>query len=198
MRERTLLEKALVEKEILKENEPQKEQKLDEQKSKSEIPAIKLARLRQMYKSEKDDEPLAESKVVSVVEKPNYDQLEVLTESERKKIFKIEKKQTSSLKPNRLKYYIVGILIAIFGIWGIVNIATIDNVSSQIAEVSTQYQMNLATYLRNLQALDATNSENMKNLFETIPEEGGSVTQIQEKSNWFDRFCNFIEGLFGG
>ena len=26
----------------------------------------------------------------------------------------------------------------------------------------------------------------------------GKIIEIIEKSNWFDRFCNFIAGLFGG
>ena len=79
------------------------------------------------------------------------------------------------------------------------NVATIDNVSSQISQVSSEYyNMNLPNYLLKLTQLDATSTENMENLFETIPEDIVSPTQVDEQSNWFDRFCNFLGGLFGG
>ncbi len=79
-----------------------------------------------------------------------------------------------------------------------VNVATIDNISGQIAQVSSQYELNLANYLKNLWTLDATNADNMENLFETIPDSELPPTKVDEQSNWFDRFCNFLGGLFGG
>ena len=138
-----------------------------------------------------------------VIEKPNYDFIETLTEDQRKKIFKIERNNEESqqeVKPkkNRFKMIMLSILFAIFGVWGIVNITTLDSLSGQIAEVTTQYNMNLVSYLNNLHNLDATNAENMENLFETIPVESQKPNTIEEQSNWFDRFCNFIAGLFGG
>lgn len=204
MREKTLLEKALETPQVLQEqekvvisDEPATIVK-QEKYSPEKLPAVELAKLREKYKSEDEEVVKEESKIVSVIEKPSYDEIEELSQEERKKIFKINIGQETSQKPKRFKLMIVSLLIAIFGIWGIINVATIDSVSSQIVEVSTQYELNLANYLKNLYMLDATNSENMENLFETIPEEGGKVTQIEGKSNWFDRFCNFLSGLFGG
>lgn len=142
-----------------------------------------------------------ESKVAQVIEKPNYDYMEILSEKQRTKIYSIKKEKNlpqSKPKKSKFKLAIVSILFAIFGAWGIVNIAMIDNVASQVAEVSSQYELNLFNYLKNLYTLDATNSENMKNLFETIPEEENAPNSLEEKSNWFDRICNFLEGLFGG
>lgn len=137
----------------------------------------------------------------SVIETPNYDLIETLSDEQRQKIFKIEENREESAskpKPNRFKAIIFSILFAIFGIWGIVNIATLDNLSSSISDITTEYNMNLISYLNNLHNLDATNSENMENLFETIPKDQLPPNTIGEQSNWFDRFCNFIAGLFGG
>lgn len=139
----------------------------------------------------------------SIIEKPNYDFIEELSEEQRAKVFKIEKgAELADSKPkshrNLFKTIIFSVLFAIFGIWGIVNVSTIDTVGSQIAEVTTEYNTNLIKYLNNLHNLDATNSNNMENLFETIPNEEGSPNTIETQSNLFDRICDFIAGLFGG
>ena len=208
MKDKTLLE------EIKKENTAEIEKKFAEIKeesqkeankenvrafSSSSFPAIELERLRQKYKKEEDEEVnKIESKVGSVIETPNYDNLETLSESERKKIFVVTK-DAPKKKVNRVKVFIISILFAIFSVWGIINISLIDNVSNQISELSTTYyDVNLPSYLRNLTMLDATNSENMENLFETIPDESNPPTKIEESSNWFDRFCDFLRGLIGG
>ncbi len=144
---------------------------------------------------------IASAKSSSVIESPNYDFIETLSPEQRQKIFKEEEvKEDVSVKakPNRFKLIIFSILFAIFGVWGIINIATLDNLSSQISNLSYEYDMNLIRYLNNLYQIDITNSDNMQNLFETIPKEDLPATSMGEQSNWFDRFCNFISGLFGG
>ena len=136
-----------------------------------------------------------------VIEKPNYDMLETLSDENRVKIFgdgKEEEKEKAKPKKNVFKWVMLSIMFGLFGVWGIVNVAQINSVSHEITEVSTKYSVNYLSYLNNLHNLDATNSNNMENLFETINEEGSGVTNITEQSNWFDRFCNFIGCLFGG
>ncbi len=212
MREKTLLEKAIEEKkaesEVVTEkvkSEPVVEKQVKEVETKkvfssATFPAIELEKLRRKYQSEEDEEldKIEVSKFSQVVEKPNYDTMQTLTEVERKKIFKVEGgEEANKPKQNKFKIFIISLLIALFGVWGIINLATIDNVSSQISNLTTQYELNLANYLKNLYTLDATNSENMNNLFETIPEEETLPNVIKDKSNGFDRFCNFISGLFG-
>lgn len=221
MSEKTLLKE--IEKEQQKEiekklisikKESEKERQIYNQKenrkeifSSASFPKEEVEKLRQKYKIEEkqveQEINKIESKVSQVIEKPNYDYMETLSEKQRTKIFSIDKqdeKVSPEVKPKRSKFKmtILSILFSIFGIWGIVNIASIDNVASQIAQVSAQYEINLATYLKNLYTLDATNSENMKNLFEIIPEEQNAPNTLAVKSNWFDRICNFFEGLFGG
>ncbi len=147
-------------------------------------------------------EPKSSADNSLIIETPNYDMIETLSPEQRKKIFKIEENVKSEseakAKPNRFKIIMFSILFAIFGIWGIVNIATLDNISSSLSEITAEYNMNLASYLNNLHTLDGTSAENMENLFETIPKDDFPPNSIGEQSNWFDRFCNFISGLFGG
>lgn len=147
-------------------------------------------------------EPKSSADNSLIIETPNYDMIETLSPEQRKKIFKIEENVKSGseakAKPNRFKIIMFSILFAIFGIWGIVNIATLDNISSSLSEITAEYNMNLASYLNNLHTLDGTSAENMENLFETIPKDDFPPNSIGEQSNWFDRFCNFISGLFGG
>lgn len=145
--------------------------------------------------------PQVASENSQIIEKPNYDFVETLSDTQREKIFKVEKQEEvkPQTKPKRLKVAIISILFAIFGVWGLVNVAQIDNLGSQITQVAKEYyEINLPKYLKNLTTLDATNSSNMENLFQTIPDEDTSPSEILKKSNWFDRFCNFIAGLFGG
>ena len=137
----------------------------------------------------------------TIIERPNYDFIEELSSEQRDKIFKIEKQETKSEtkpKTNKLRNIVLALLFLIFGVWGIINIATLDSLGSQISDISTEYDMNLISYLNNLHNLDATNSENMENLFQTIPKDEVPPNSIGQQSNWFDRFCNFIAGLFGG
>lgn len=137
----------------------------------------------------------------STIFTPNYDMMESLSEQQHEKIFGQQEEISLSQKRKRKLSYksiIFALLFAIFGIWGVVNISTMEHLGSQIEVASESYNINLANYLKNLTALDTTNQENMENLFEVIPSQTLPPTSIGETSNWFDRFCNFLTGLFGG
>lgn len=137
----------------------------------------------------------------STIFTPNYDMMESLSEQQHEKIFGQQEEISFSQKRKRKLSYksiIFALLFAIFGIWGVVNISTMEHLGSQIEVASESYNINLANYLKNLTALDTTNQENMENLFEVIPSQTLPPTSIGETSNWFDRFCNFLTGLFGG
>lgn len=219
MREKTLLQeiekqqKTVIEEKLISikeenEKERKQEQSLQDNRknlfSASAFPQVEVEKLRQKFKDDRTQENSEinkiESKVSSVIEKPNYDYIAELSESQRKKVYVISHEEAVQPKKrvSKLTAIVISLLFAIFGVWGIVNIATIDNLAGQITEVSTEYELNLINYLKNLYSLDATNSENMENLFETIPDESLPPEQIAKQSNWFDRFCNFIAGLFGG
>lgn len=137
----------------------------------------------------------------SIVEKPNYDFIEALPEEAESKIFKIEREKKDKSKANgrKLRMIVFASLMAIFTIWGVVNVARIDVMQQSLNVLSNEYyNINLPNYLKNLAQLDAVNESNMDNLFETIPEESVPPATIEKKSNWFDRVCEFLVGLFGG
>lgn len=143
------------------------------------------------------------NKPSSVIEKPNYDFIKPLSAEEEEKIFKIEKIEKSAKKSKfnskRLRLTLFSLLMAVFTIWGIVNVARIDTLQASYNALYQQYyDINLPNYLKNLGQLDAVNQNNMDNLFETIPEESVPPTSIDKKTNWFDRICEFLVGLFGG
>lgn len=195
-----VVEKKLEEQRKLYQDEVQEKQPQDMRLFSSKTYPATLPKF--VSQSEKQiEKETKKSEASSVIEKPNYDMIEELSEEEREKVYVIEKEEVkpqTSKKPSLFKKIVVGILFGIFGIWGIVNLTQIDLISSQVAEVSSEYNMNLVTYLNNLRNLDATNSENMQNLFDTIPDQEIKASGIEKQSNWFDRFCNFLGGLFGG
>ena len=141
-------------------------------------------------------EPIQEVQAIdnsSVIETPNYDFIEPLNEQQQEKIFKIEKekkekKQASPLL-KKLKIIVFSLLFAVLGSWTIYNAVELSN-------VVTEYNLKLDQYLTKLGSLDSASGLN--DLFPTYPEEEQDATSIGKKSNWFDRLCNFIAGIFGG
>lgn len=205
MSEKTLLAEIEKDQEKIVEEKIKSIKKVEEKekptKKENRKPLFSASSYPNIEEREKEEQQVnkIESKVAQVIEKPNYDYMETLSEKQRKKIFVVKKDKSLKVhKKSKLKLAICSILFAIFGVWGVVNITTISSVSSQISEVSTSYELNLFNYLKNLISLDATNSENMKNLFETIPEDQNLPTEIEKESNWYDRITNFLGGLFGG
>ena len=214
MSEKTLLveiekeQKEMVEKKFAlekeKRQEKEKEEALKQGKqinifSSASFPNIK-PEIIQEKKEEEQEIAKIESKVSSVIEKPNYDLMEELSQTQREKIFKIEKTEEAKpkVKPSKIKWIVLSVLLAIFGVWGVVNIAKLNNLSPQLSQIESVYKLNLAKYAKNLAALDATSAENMENLLPTIADQKHDASDIISQSNWFDRFCNFIGGLFGG
>ena len=129
----------------------------------------------------------------SVIETPNYDLIEPLSEEQEEKIFKVEKqpqvKKRSSPLLKKIKIGIFVLLVGVLGSWTIYNAVELGN-------LVTEYNLKLDQYLLKLGTLDS--ASNMNDLFPTYPEGGGLPAGIDKKSNWFDRFCNFIAGIFGG
>lgn len=129
----------------------------------------------------------------SVIETPNYDLIEPLTEEQEEKIFKVERqsqaKKKSSPLLKKIKIGIFVLLVGVLGSWTIYNAVELSN-------IVTEYNLKLDQYLLKLGTLDS--ASNMNDLFPTYPEGDGVPAGIDKKSNWFDRFCNFIAGIFGG
>lgn len=130
----------------------------------------------------------------NIIEKPNYDLIE-----ENKKIVKLGRRKEEKEKPVKKKRNWFLALAIAFGIGAticVTNAVLIDNMQSAIVSLDETYELNLAKYLKNLAKLDTT-KESME-IIPTYPEDFVDAGETGKKSNWFDRVCNFIGGIFGG
>lgn len=129
----------------------------------------------------------------SVIEKPNYDFLQ-----EPKRTIILSKK--SEQKKKKISKKTAGIVLACALAGSSVICATnavlIDQMSSSFVQIDETYKFNLAKYLKNINNLDATKKS--MDFLETYPDDLLNAGDLGEKSNWFDRLCNFLGGLFGG
>lgn len=152
--------------------------------------------------NEIDQKEETEPKSSIIIEKPNYDFIEPLSEAESQKIFKISRKEKSQQKNKsfgkKLRIALFSIILGTCGVWGITNTILINKYQAELNFVTQEYIVNLPKYLQNLANLDAVNKNNMENLFPLIPEEEVKPTTIVKQTNWFDRICEFLVGLFGG
>lgn len=205
MEERMLLEKEKI-------VEPEKEvaldkpiQKQEQARSKREIKnafSSKTFPVLETAEPEVEKKPQVEpqqEQSSSVIEKPNYDFIEELSPEEEKKVYKIERgeeKPKSQTFRKRLRLTLFSLVSMVCLVWGIVNVIEITNLQGQINMATQEYQLNLGNYLAKLGTLDTASSYN--ELFETTPEELLPPSSVAKSSNWFDRICNFIAGLFGG
>ena len=144
------------------------------------------------FEKQKQEEIVAKENS-SVIEKPNYDFIEPLSQEQEEKIFVVEKQKEPKKKFSpvlkKIKIAIFILLVGVLGSWTIYNAVELSN-------VVTEYNLKLDQYLLKLGTLDSASS--MNDLFPTYPEEKNPASGIEKESNWFDRFCNFIGGIFGG
>ena len=132
------------------------------------------------------------------VEKPNFDTLPSLSEEKRKKIFKVEREKVSEKKHSnkRLKILIVSIIFMLLSAFTITTGVEIAKANAQLQVAQSEYSANLLQLMQKIYSTETGNRS--LSLFETFPEEDLTATSIYETSNWFDRFCKFLTGLFGG
>ena len=139
--------------------------------------------------------PLKEEKAV---EKPNFDKIEELPPEKRKKIFKVEKQYEKEKQhsTSKLKLAIVSICLVLISAFCITTGVEIAKASQSLQAAQSEYSANL---LKLTQKIYSTETGNRSlSLFETYPEEDLTASSIYETSNWFDRLCKFLTGLFGG
>ncbi len=128
----------------------------------------------------------------NVIEKPNYDLLE-----ENKKIVKLKSKAQTKKKTNKkLASIAIACALGITAGIAVINCVIIENMSSNYLQIDETYKLNLSKYLKNINNLDQ--AQNGMEIIETYPEEMMDAGDVGKESNWFDRLCNFIGGIFGG
>ena len=172
------------------------EEKLREEKAKREREALLEAELAEMQQEEKQDlqEEEKSAKSTNVIEKPNYDLIE-----ENKKVVKLRRRTASNQKKTRKKKTAGLVLACALGASAIVcvtNTIILDQMNFHFVQLEDSYKLNLQKYLQDISNLDAT-KKGME-VIETYPEDLLEAGDVGEKSNWFDKICDFFGGLFGG
>lgn len=129
----------------------------------------------------------------NIIEKPNYDFLQ-----ESDKVVKLSKREKGKKKPVKKRLSLVlAIALGFSAIFCLANVIAIDHMSSNLAQLEYElYEVNLPKYLKDIADLDTT-KKGME-FIETYPDQEFDAGESGQKSNWFDKFCNFISGLFGG
>ncbi len=130
---------------------------------------------------------------LTIIEKPNYDFLQ-----EPKRKIKLSKKECHKTKrlSSKAAAAVLAVTLAGSGVICACNALLIDQMSASYIQIDETYKMNLAKYLKDINNLDATKKS--MEFLETYPDDVLDAGDIGEKSNWFDRLCNFLGGLFGG
>lgn len=162
----------------------------EEKRQAEEFKVEKEELIKEQFKPQ--EEVKAEQASQKIIEKPNYDLIE-----ENKKIVKLHSKKKEKKKVSKKTAGIVmSCALAAGAIICVTNAVLIDNMNANYIQIDETYNMNLASYLRQIYNLDS--AQNSMELVETYPEEMLDAGDFGEQSNWFDRLCNFINGLFGG
>ncbi len=173
---------------LLLEKETKVEKKIEEKHKKINLASIS---------SQVEREPAPTKNIV--IETPNYDLIPSLPPEKEKRVLKLER-QVEEAKPKKknkfLRKAIFASIIAI--VVGLGVFTTVDLVGSASAYQAAQstYSVNLANLLKNIASVDSGNKT--AELIETFPSELLRPDELKKESNWFDRICNFLSGLFGG
>lgn len=131
-------------------------------------------------------------------EKPNFDKIEELSPQTREKIFKVEKEKVEGKKKSskKLKLVLLSVCFAVLMAFSITTGVQIAKANQTLQAAQSEYSANLLSVLQKIYSTETGNRS--LSLFDTFPEEDLTATSVYETSNWFDRFCKFLTGLFGG
>lgn len=175
---------------------------LEKETEKKEVKVkLKTEKAKEVEKKDKELTEKLFSTPVSeeIVEKPNFDKIEELPPEQRKKVFKVstKKEEKKKFKLNKkLKMAIIGIAFCILSAFCITTTVEIVKVNAQLEQVQSEYDASLSSLIQKIYSTETGNRS--LNLFETFPEEDLGASSFYESSNWFDRVCNFLTGMFGG
>lgn len=144
----------------------------------------------QITQEERVNDATENANGTTVIEKPNYDLLE-------SKVIKLKKNTPQKKKRSKkLAGLILACALGGAAIICVTNCVILDQMNSNFLQIEDNYNLKLGKYLRDINNLDAT-KQSME-MIETYPEDLLDAGDLGQKSNWFDRLCNFIGGLFGG
>lgn len=169
--------------------------KQEEDKRVADFESKKDELIAQQYTQFENEEEVLEEiqqPVQNIIEKPNYDLIE-----ENKKVIKLKQKSVTKKKPRKkLASIAIACALGAGAIIAVTNCVIIDNMNASYIQIDETYKLNLSKYLKNINKIDQ--AQQGMEFIETYPEELLDAGDTGKKSNWFDRICNFIAGLFGG
>lgn len=175
--------------------------------------SVKIPEKETMAQSKSITEPKVEAKTELEIEK----ELEPLSFIQRKTELnkesinekKKEAQSNNKLKPRiglkaRLKiifFGFLGILTCLSG-WAIYNSIEIETLRAQMEAANKTYAINVANYINNLSKSDDLTTDSLFNLQELsdagiLPIQPNVEEHVEYsiKSNWFDRFCNWLSKI---
>ena len=147
-----------------------------------------------------------ESNLISLsVEKYNEEEIKENSEENIETDSENKNKRKAKFK-TRLKiicFGTVAVLVCMMG-WAIYNAVEIKTLTEEMEQANKIYSVNVVTHISNIsKADDLTNPDSIFNLSalsdaEVIPLTPSPQEPIEYsvKSNWFDRFCNWLSNLF--
>ena len=162
---------------------------------------VNLQKLREELAEQKVQKQEYKKKEKAVVETPNYDLIKEISPEKRKKIYKVEKNLSKQeAKPfafnKKLKVILFSIVFLVAGAFCLTSGIEMINSSTASQVAQTEYELSLSKLIKKISKIDSGNKT--LELIETYPDELKEPSSIEETSNWFDKICNFISGLFGG
>ena len=144
----------------------------------------------------------------SVIETPNYD---LIPEIKKETLEEIKPKAQETNAPNpKFRFRLVSItyciILLICSVWIISNAVNISKTKSNISDSQSAYNINEAKYAYEISKLDDAQPEEdpslspiaPENIFGVQAEKLAEPTDPVKDDNWFNRFCDFISGIFGG
>jgi len=176
------------------EKEEEKEKEQDKTK-------VNLQKLREELAEQKEQKQAYKKKEKAIVETPNYDFIKEISPEKRKKIYKVEKNLSKQeAKPftfnKKLKLILFSLVFLVAGGFCLSSGIDLINSTSAMQVAQTEYELSLSKLIKKISKIDSGNKT--LELIETYPDEIKEPSSIEETSNWFDKICNFISGLFGG
>lgn len=167
---------------------------------KTEKSKVNLETLRSELAKEREMKRQMAQKEKAVVS-PNYDLIKEISPEKRKKIYKIQKIEPSEkAKPfsfnKKLKIILFSLIFFVAGAFCLTSGIQLIDASSSLSISQTTYEANVLKLIKKIHKID--NSNTALELIDTYPSEIEEPSSISKDTNWFDKICNFISGLFGG
>lgn len=127
----------------------------------------------------------------SVLETPNYDFIQESAVNSNAK----QKSKTKRKFRAKLAIITYSIIFLICASWTVANEINLSNTARDI----TDYQINIIQYVIKIEQTDSVKEGDnslINNIVEINPPALIQPTQVQPQTNWFDRFCSWLAGLF--